>query len=121
MEAIETAIVAAIVVVCIVYSVWRLTSARFHLRLIDLIGKAWGNLRGAGGVKPDGWIARLRNHEMSKLGGSCGSCASNVKVKVHGPGAKVADRPPDGVSSRARPDGVNSSLGLTQRPDVPRR
>jgi hypothetical protein len=82
MEATENAAVALIVVVCVVYSAWRLTSARFHLRLIDLLGKH------------DGWLARLRNRELSKLGGSCGSCASNVKLKVHGPGpSRTPDAP----------------------------
>jgi hypothetical protein len=73
----QTLIVAAIVGVCAGYSAWRLTPARFHLRLLDVLGKVFGNETG-------GWIARRRDRELSKLGGTCGACASNVKLKVHG-------------------------------------
>jgi hypothetical protein len=75
MEAIEAAIVGLIVVVSVAYSVWRLTSARFHLRVIDVLGR----------ISSAGWVARLRNRELAKLGSACGSCAANVKLKVHGP------------------------------------
>ncbi len=74
MEAFETVLVASIVLVSVIYSVWRLTSARFHLRVIEILGRAGG---------PGPWLARLRDREWSKLGGSCGACASNVKLKTH--------------------------------------
>jgi hypothetical protein len=80
MAALQGVIVALIVIVCATYSAWRLTSARFHLRVIDLLG-----VFGDGGARPNGWVGRLRNRELSKLGGSCGACSANVKVKVHGP------------------------------------
>jgi hypothetical protein len=75
MEAIETTIVALIVVASVIYSAWRLTSVRFHVRVIDAVGR----------MSSAGWIARLRNRELTKLGGACGSCSANVKVKMHGP------------------------------------
>jgi hypothetical protein len=80
MAALQSIIVALIVLVCAIYSAWRLTSARSHLRVIELLGAFSG-----GDARADGWIGRLRNRELSKLGGSCGACSSNVKVKVHGP------------------------------------
>jgi hypothetical protein len=76
MAAVEILIVTSIVVVCALYSGWRLTPARFHLRVLDLLGKAFGS-------EPGAWVTRMRNRELSKLGGSCGACSSNVKLKVH--------------------------------------
>ncbi len=73
MAALQSIIVAAIVIASVLYSTWRLTSVRFHLRVIDVLS-----------ARPDGWVARLRNRELSKLGGSCGACSSQTKVKVHG-------------------------------------
>jgi hypothetical protein len=70
MEVIETGIVALIVLFSVFYSVWRLTSARFHLRAIDSLGSVLG--------KP-AWLGRLRENTLSKLSGGCGSCASNIK------------------------------------------
>ncbi len=81
MEALETGIVALIVAASILYSAWRLTSAQLHLRALDLLGHVMGNA-------PGGWVARLRSRVLSKMAGGCGTCASNVKVKVHGPGSK---------------------------------
>jgi hypothetical protein len=81
MAAVQGIIVALIVLGCVIYSAWRLTSVRFHLRVIELLGTF-----GGGDARADGWIGRLRNRELSKLGGSCGACSSSVKVKVHGPG-----------------------------------
>ena len=75
MQAIETLLVGVIVVASVAYSAWRLTSARFHLRVLDALGK----------VTAAGWVARLRDREMGKLGSACGACAANVKLKVHGP------------------------------------
>ena len=77
MAALESLLVASIVVICAAYSAWRLTSARFHLRVTDLLGKVFGST-------PGGWVARFHNRELSKLGGSCGTCSSNAKLKVHG-------------------------------------
>ena len=79
MAALQGIIVALIVSVCAIYSAWRLTSARFHLRVIEMLGAF-----GGGAVRPDGWIGRLRSRELSKLGGSCGACSSNAKLKAHG-------------------------------------
>jgi hypothetical protein len=79
MGALEMLVVALIVLVSILYSAWRLTSARLHLRAIDLLGSVLGN-------SPGGWVARLRGRALSQLSGGCGTCASNVKLKAHGPG-----------------------------------
>jgi hypothetical protein len=81
MAALQSILVALMVIACAIYSAWRLTSARFHLRVIEVLGAF-----GGGAVRPDGWIGRLRSRELSKLGASCGACSSSVKVKVHGPG-----------------------------------
>ena len=78
MATIETLVVVLIVAVSTAYSAWRLTSTRFHLRVIDVLGKLFG-----GG--PGGWVAGIRNRELSKLGGSCGACPANAKLKVHDP------------------------------------
>ncbi len=69
MEYIETAVVALIVLSSAVYSLWRLTSARSHLRAIDSLAAVLGNT---------GWHANLRQKTLSKLSGGCDSCASNV-------------------------------------------
>lgn len=83
MAALETLVVAALVAVSAGYSVWRLTPARFHLRAIDVLGRLIGDA-------PGGWLAGLRNRELARLGGSCGACASSVKLKVHGRGPKAS-------------------------------
>ena len=80
MAALQSIMVALLVSVCAIYCAWRLTSARFHLRVIELLGAF-----GGGDARPDGWIGRLRSRELSKLGGSCGACSSNAKIKAHGP------------------------------------
>jgi hypothetical protein len=79
MASLQSILVAVIVGVCVIYSAWRLTSVRVHLRVLDVLGAF-----GASEARPHGWLGRLRNRELSKLGGSCGACSSNVKIKVHG-------------------------------------
>jgi hypothetical protein len=79
MAALQSILVVVIVGACVIYSAWRLTSVRVHLRVIYVLGAF-----SAGETRPDGWLGRLRNRELSKLGGSCGACSSNVRVKVHG-------------------------------------
>ena len=75
MDAFETVVVGLIVIVSVIYSAWRLTSARFHLRVIDALGR----------ISSASWVARLRNRQLAKLGSACGSCAANAKLKAHGP------------------------------------
>ena len=65
MASLQSILVAVIVGACVIYSAWRLTSVRVHLRVIDVLGAF-----GAGEARPDGWLSRLRNRELSKLGGS---------------------------------------------------
>ena len=79
METLETAVVALIVLASILCSAWRLTSARLHLRAIELLGSIVGNA-------PGGWVDSLRSRALAKMSGGCGTCASNVKLKAHGPG-----------------------------------
>jgi hypothetical protein len=69
MELIEAAAVALIVLASALYSAWRLTSARFHLRVIDSLGGVLGH--------PE-WLGTLRQNTLNKLSGGCGSCATNV-------------------------------------------
>ena len=90
MAALQNIFVVAIVVASALYSAWRLTSARFHLRVIDVLGHSLGDRS----ARPDGWVARLRNRELSKLAGSCGACSSQVKVKVHGPDPSLTSGAP---------------------------
>ena len=73
MEYIETAVVALIVLLSALYSIWRLTSARFHLRAIDSLGTVLGN---------PAWLASLRQKTLNKLSGGCDSCGSNATRKV---------------------------------------
>ncbi len=88
MEALQAIVVAAIVIGCTGYSLWRLTSARFHLRIIDALGKVAGD-------SPESWVGKLRTKTLSQIasgGGACGSCAPNTKAAVHGATAKPAQR-----------------------------
>ena len=76
----QTVTVAVIVAFCLLYSAWRLTSARFHLRLIDLLGGL------IGGPAPR-WLGSWRNSVLNKLSaGGCGTCSSNVKPRQPRPG-----------------------------------
>jgi len=68
-EYIEAAAVGLIVLASAIYSLWRLTSARFHLRVIDSLRAVVGS---------PAWLASLRQNTLHKLSGGCGSCASNV-------------------------------------------
>jgi len=68
-EYIETAVVALIVLWSFLYSLWRLTSARFHLRAIDSLGAVLRN---------PAWLANLRQQTLNKLAGGCDSCGSNA-------------------------------------------
>ncbi len=76
----ETLAVAVIVAASVLYSAWRLTSARFHLRVIELL-EGW-----TGSYSPR-WLGSLRNSVLGKLsGGGCGTCSSNAKARQLRPG-----------------------------------
>jgi hypothetical protein len=88
MEALQAIVVAAIVIASATYSLWRLTSVRFHLRMIDALGKVVGD-------SPESWVGKLRTKTLGQIatgGGACGSCAPNTKAAVHGTPAKPAQR-----------------------------
>lgn len=88
MEALQAMVVAVIVIGCAGYSLWRLTSVRFHLRMVDALGKVVGN-------SPESWVGKLRAKTLSQIatgGGACGSCAPNTKAAVHSTAAKPAQR-----------------------------
>lgn len=88
MEALQTIVVAAIVIACAGYSLWRMTSVRFHLRMIDALGKVVGG-------SPESWAGKLRAKTLSQIatgGGACGSCAPNTKAAVHSATAKPGQR-----------------------------
>ena len=73
MEFVEVVAVALVVLASAVYSLWRLTSARFHLRAIESLGTLLGNPL---------WLTTLRQNTLNKLPGGCDSCGSNVTRKV---------------------------------------
>jgi hypothetical protein len=89
MQALQAILVTAIVIASAVYSLWRLTSVRFHLRMIDAVVRV-------AGTAPEMWVgtvplreglARLRERTLNQIaagGGACGSCAPNTKAAVHG-------------------------------------
>jgi hypothetical protein len=77
MGALEMLIVAAAVLVSIVYSAWRLTSTQIHLRVIDLLERLTGNR--------SGWLGRLRSKETQQLASGCAACSPNTKISTHGP------------------------------------
>jgi hypothetical protein len=61
-------IVTAAVVLCALYSTWRLLPARPRMRVMDLLER----LPGIGGSR---WFAAARAHAVGKLAAGCGSCA----------------------------------------------
>ncbi len=88
MEALQAIVVTAIVIACASYSLWRLTSVRFHLRMVDALGKVMGD-------SPESLVGKLRAKTLSQIatgGGACGSCAPNTKAAVHSTTAKPAQR-----------------------------
>ena len=88
MEALQAIVVTVIVIACASYSLWRLTSVRFHLRIVDALGKVVG-------TSPETWVGKLRAKTLSQIatgGGACGSCAPNTKAAVHSTTAKAGRR-----------------------------
>jgi hypothetical protein len=80
----EEILVTAIVAASVVYSAWRMTSARVHLRVLDAVGHLLGN-------SSVSWLGSLRSSVLAKLsGGGCGACSSNVKLRQGLPGSARA-------------------------------
>jgi hypothetical protein len=67
--ALQTIIVALLVIASSLFAIWRLTPLRAKLRLLDKMrpdtAKVWGR-----------WIARLRKGVAEQLTHGCGACAS---------------------------------------------
>jgi hypothetical protein len=61
-------IVAGLVTTCLLYSTWRLLSARLRMRIMDALARVPG-------VGTAHWFAALRAHAVGKLAAGCGACA----------------------------------------------
>ena len=61
-------IVAVVVLLCALYSAWRLLSARLRMRLMDVLARVPG-------LGSASWFQALRSHAVAKLAAGCGSCA----------------------------------------------
>ena len=61
-------VVAVLVTLCVLYSVWRLLSARLRMSVMDALAR----LPYIGSAR---WFAALRAHAVAKLAAGCGSCA----------------------------------------------
>ena len=78
----QEALVAVIVVGCIVFSTWRLMSPRLRLKTLELVGPTMEKLGGRGAV------ARLRAKVIGQLtAGGCSACSAN-KTAVHHPSGR---------------------------------
>jgi hypothetical protein len=64
----QLAIVSLAVLMCALYSTWRLLSARLRLRALDALGTLPGIGRAA-------WLHSWRARLLSGSGAGCGSCA----------------------------------------------
>jgi hypothetical protein len=71
--ALQVIVVAVLVSACAVYSVWRLLSATARLRLL-------GVLAAVPLVASMSWFVALEERTRARLGGGCGSCASNASA-----------------------------------------
>lgn len=78
----QDALVALIVVGCVVSSSWRWMSPRLRLKMLELVGPALEKLGGRGVV------ARLRAKVIGQLvAGGCSACSAN-KTAVHHPSGR---------------------------------
>jgi ferrous iron transport protein B len=64
----QAVIVALLVALCALYSIWRLLSARLRLRLLDRLAAVPGIGRAA-------WFAALRAAALSRFAAGCAGCA----------------------------------------------
>jgi hypothetical protein len=67
MAILESGAVALIVVICAVFSIWRLLSVRLRLRTLGAL--SWLPVSVGGGL-----IATLRRRTLAGLSGGCGAC-----------------------------------------------
>jgi hypothetical protein len=68
MDVLQIFVVVLIVAGSVLYSAWRLTSARIHLQFLELLARIPGNPGGR-------WLARLRHGALQQLSGGCGACS----------------------------------------------
>jgi hypothetical protein len=75
----QEALVAVIVVGCVVFSAWRLMSPKLRLKSLELVGPAMEKLGGRG------VLGRLRMKTIGQLvAGTCSACSSNkTAVRSH--------------------------------------
>ena len=72
----QSVVVATIVAVCAVFSVWRLMSMRLRLKTLDVLSVLPGVAYMPG-------VALLRRKTLAKLsGGGCGACQAAVNENV---------------------------------------
>ncbi|MGB9332585.1 MAG: hypothetical protein WCB10_17610 [Steroidobacteraceae bacterium] len=64
----QAVIVALLVALCALYSIWRLLSARLRLRLLD-------KLAAVPGIGNAAWFAALRAAALSRFAAGCAGCA----------------------------------------------
>jgi hypothetical protein len=64
----QEVVVGLLVAGCVVFSAWRLLSARLRLRVLNAVSA----LPGAGRAV---WLARLRQRSLSRSGGACAGCS----------------------------------------------
>jgi hypothetical protein len=67
--ALEALLVGLIVIACAVFSVWRLLSLRFRLKVLDVLSRLPAYAGGQLAVK-------MRRKALAGLSGGCGSCAA---------------------------------------------
>lgn len=75
-------IVAVVVLLCALYSAWRLLSARLRMRVMDALARVPG-------LGAASWFQALRAHAVSRLAAGCGSCAptaTNATSRKQTPG-----------------------------------
>jgi hypothetical protein len=64
----EIVLVGLLVAGSVIFSAWRLLSAKLRLRVLDFAGPALGRLS-------EKSLARLRSRTLGQLAGGCGSCS----------------------------------------------
>ena len=74
----QVIVVAAVVSVCALYSLWRLLTLAARLRTLDALARLPG-------VRSMGWFVRLAARTRAGGGAGCGGCAAS-------PGASAASR-----------------------------
>ena len=71
----ESLLVGTVVVVCAIFSVWRLMSVRLRLKTLDVLSVLPASLGGR-------LATRLRGKMLGKLSGGCGSCQANPTLNA---------------------------------------